>query len=380
MPDVRLFTSESVSEGHPDKLADQISDAILDECLKGDPESRTAIETLLAKGFALVTGEVRTECYVEISDVVRDTIQAVGYTDPILGLDGQTCGVLVSIQPQSEQISQGVDTGGAGDQGMMFGMACDETPELMPLPMSIAHALMRLQADIKRTKPHLGFRPDAKSQVTVAYENGRPKFVHTVVCSCQQDPSVKPDEFRERVIDNIIRPVLQKYADLVDIERDITFHVNPTGAFSIGGPEADAGLTGRKIMVDSYGGFCPHGGGAYSGKDPTKVDRSAAYMARHAAKCIVAAGLARRAQLNLAYAIGIAEPIQVTVDTFGTETIPSEEIEARVRAEFPFNPRGIADYLGLRSPGMKYLPTAKNGHFGNPAFPWESTEAAGRLK
>jgi S-adenosylmethionine synthetase len=380
MPHLDLFTSESVSEGHPDKLADQISDALLDECLKDDPNSRAAIETLLGKGFAVVTGEVKTETYVEIGDVVRDTIREVGYNDISYGMDGRTCGVLVAINKQSPDIALGVDKGGAGDQGLMFGYATDETPELMPLPLSISHAMMRQQAEIKRTKPSLGLRPDAKAQVTVGYESGAPKEIETIVCSCQHDEHLTGEEVRERVLEHIIQPVLEQYAEIVSIADDVKYHINPTGKFSLGGPEADSGLTGRKIIVDTYGGFCPHGGGAFSGKDPTKVDRSAAYMARHVAKCIVAAGLAKRAQLSLAYAIGLPEPVQIAVETFGTELASVEEIECKVRAAFPFSPKGITEHLGLRSPKMRYKPTAKNGHFGNPDFPWENTEFADRLK
>jgi S-adenosylmethionine synthetase len=295
-------------------------------------------------------------------------------------MDGRTCGVLVSVHEQSENISQGVDTGGAGDQGMMFGMACDETPELMPLPISMAHALMRQQACVKRESPGLGFRPDAKSQVTVAYEDGVPKYVDTVVCSCQHDPKLTETEVHGRVIEHIIEPVLEQYAELVDTKHKIEYHINPTGIFVIGGPEADSGLTGRKIIVDTYGGFCPHGGGAFSGKDPTKVDRSAAYMCRHVAKCIVAAGLAKRAQVSVAYAIGIAEPVQITVETFGTETVSTETIEQRALEIFPFTPRGISEHLGLRSGEVRYLPTARNGHFGNPTFTWERLDESEALK
>ncbi|MGI8922622.1 MAG: methionine adenosyltransferase [Fimbriimonadales bacterium] len=380
MSHLHLFTSESVSEGHPDKLADQISDAILDECLAGDPSSRAAVETLLGKGFAVITGEVKTEVYVEIGDVVRDTILEVGYNDIYFGMDGRTCGVLVALNKQSPDIAQGVDTGGAGDQGMMFGYATDETPEMMPMPLAMAHAMMRQQAEIKRTKQSLGLRPDAKAQVTVGYDNGVPKEVETIVCSVQHDEHLSHDEVKERVQEHIIQPVLKKYSEVIAIAPDVKYHINPTGKFTLGGPEADSGLTGRKIIVDTYGGFCPHGGGAFSGKDPTKVDRSAAYMARHVAKCIVAAGLAKRAQVSLAYAIGVAEPVQVAVDTFGTSEKSEEEIECIIKAEFPFSPRGITDHLGLRAPGMRYKPTAKNGHFGNPDFPWEKTDAAERLK
>ncbi len=376
---IKLFTSESVSEGHPDKLADQISDAILDKCLAKDLNSRTAIETLLGMGFAVITGEIKTDTYVEMAEVVRDVITSVGYTDVSIGMDGRTCGVLVSVHEQSGDIAMGVDTGGAGDQGMMFGMACDETKELMPLPIAMAHAIMRKQAQIKRERPDLGLRPDAKSQVTVAYENGSPKYVHTVVCSCQHREDLLTEQVIERVIEHVIKPVLDDYSKYVDVPDSIRFLINPTGRFVNGGPMADSGLTGRKIIVDTYGGFCPHGGGAFSGKDPTKVDRSAAYMARHAAKCVVAAGLAKRAQISLAYAIGVRDPVQITVETFGTETIPVEEIEERVRKVFPFDPDGIAGFLGLRTGKFKYLPTAKNGHFGNPEFPWEKTDAADEL-
>lgn len=368
------FTSESVSEGHPDKLADQVSDAILDACLEQDPTSRCAIETLLGMGFAVITGEVRTKGYVDMPKVVRDVICSVGYDHIDKGMDGRTCGVLVSVHEQSEEIAMGVDTGGAGDQGMMFGMACRETPELMPLPISMAHALMRQQAKVKREKPELGLRPDAKSQVTVAYEDGKPTRVETIVCSCQHEP-MRHEEVHIRVIEHVVKPVLQQYAGLVDITDDICFHVNPTGSFEKGGPEADSGLTGRKIIVDTYGAFCPHGGGAFSGKDPTKVDRSAAYMARHIAKCVVAAGLAERAQVSLAYVIGIREPVQVSVETFGTETVDPKTIRSRIRERFDLTPGGITEHLGLRN-GFKYLPTAKNGHFGNEAFPWEDTSPA----
>jgi S-adenosylmethionine synthetase len=377
MSHLDLFTSESVSEGHPDKLADQISDAILDAILEKDPECRTAIETLLGKGFAVVTGEVRTETYVEMADIVRNTIADVGYTDMSLGMDGRTCGVLVSVQSQSREIAMGVNTGGAGDQGMMFGYACDETPELMPLPLSMAHALMRQQAIVKKD-PAAGLRPDAKAQVTVGYENGNPKAVTTVVSSCQHE-HMDRDDMVARIHKYVVDPVMKQYEGLVDVGGPIHYHINPTGSFELGGPAADSGLTGRKIIVDTYGGFCPHGGGAFSGKDPTKVDRSAAYMCRHVAKCIVAAKLARRAQVSVAYAIGVAEPVQISVQTFGTATMPEEEIERRVKAGFDFSPRGIASHLGLRSPGMKYLPTAKNGHFGTGAFPWEDVKAAERL-
>jgi len=371
----QIFTSESVSEGHPDKVADQISDALLDEFLKVDPKSRVAVETLLAHGVAVIAGEVTCEDYVKVEDVVRRTINDIGYNNTAVGYDGSSCGVLLAIQPQSSDISMGVDTGGAGDQGMMFGLATRETDELMPLPISIAHALMRQAAEVRRSNPSLGFRPDAKSQVSVIYDGQVPKAIETIVISQQHDPDVEQAEVKARIREHIVEPVLKTYEKYVDGE--ITFHFNPTGQFIKGGPAADTGLTGRKIIVDTYGGMCPHGGGAFSGKDPTKVDRSAAYMARHVAKCIVAAGLADKCQVALAYAIGVAEPVAINLETYGTETMPRKDIEARVRKTFDLSPMGIIKHLGLRE--FRYLPTAKNGHFGNPAFPWERTDEAKRL-
>jgi S-adenosylmethionine synthetase len=372
---MRIFTSESVSEGHPDKLADQISDALLDACLEKDLNARVAIETLLTRGLAVVAGEVTVEGYIEVADIVRNTINEVGYTDTELGFDGGTCGVMVAIQEQSPDIAMGVDVGGAGDQGMMFGMATRETPELMPLPISIAHALTRQAAKVRRKHPSLGLRPDVKSQVSVIYSDGMPERIETVVVSAQHGPNLE-EAIKEIVREHIITPVLQEYDQYVS--GDIQFHINPTGKFEIGGPQADTGVTGRKIIVDTYGGMCPHGGGAFSGKDPTKVDRSATYMARHVAKCIVAAGLADKVVVQLAYAIGVEQPVAVGLDTFGTEKIAAEEIEKRVRANFDLSPRGIIEHLGLRK--MKYLPTAKNGHFGNPSFPWERVAEADALK
>lgn len=372
----RIYTSESVSEGHPDKLADQISDALLDECLRQDPKARVAIETLLTRGLAVVAGEVTVDGYVDVADIVRKTINEVGYTDTELGFDGSTCGVMVAIQEQSPDIAVGVDVGGAGDQGMMFGMATNETPELMPLPISIAHALVRKASEVRRKHPSLGLRPDVKSQVSVVYEDGRPRRIDTIVVSAQHAPSLTHDAVKEVVKQHIIQPVLKEYEGYAS--DDIVYHINPTGIFVIGGPQADTGVTGRKIIVDTYGGMCPHGGGAFSGKDPTKVDRSAAYMARHVAKCIVAAGLAERAQVALAYAIGVVQPVSINIETFGTEQTDLADIERRVRATFDMSPKGIMEHLDLRRP--IYLPTAKNGHFGNPAFPWESTNAAEALK
>lgn len=375
MSKIKIYTSESVSEGHPDKLADQISDALLDECLKQDPKARVAIETLLTRGMAVVAGEVTVDGYVDVADIVRNTINAVGYTDTELGFDGSTCGVMVAIQEQSPDIAVGVDTGGAGDQGMMFGMATNETPELMPLPISIAHALVRRASEVRRKHSSLGLRPDVKSQVSVEYVNGKPTRIDTIVVSAQHSPSLTHDAVKEVVRQHIINPVLGDYEGYVN--GDIKFHINPTGIFTIGGPQADTGVTGRKIIVDTYGGMCPHGGGAFSGKDPTKVDRSAAYMARHVAKCIVAAGLAERAQIALAYAIGVVQPVSINIETFGTETCDIETIEKKVRDAFDMSPKGIIEHLDLRRP--IYLPTARNGHFGNPSFPWESTAPAAKL-
>lgn len=376
MSNTRIYTSESVSEGHPDKLADQISDALLDECLRQDPRARVAIETLLTRGLAVVAGEVTVDGYVDVADIVRKTINDVGYTDTELGFDGSTCGVMVAIQEQSPDIAVGVDSGGAGDQGMMFGMATNETQELMPLPISIAHALVRRASEVRRKHSSLGLRPDVKSQVSVVYENGQPSRIDTIVVSAQHSPSLSHDAVKEVVKQHIIGPVLREYERFVTDE--ITYHINPTGIFVIGGPQADTGVTGRKIIVDTYGGMCPHGGGAFSGKDPTKVDRSAAYMARHVAKCVVAAGLADRAQIALAYAIGVAQPVSINIETFGTEKADLGEIENKVRGAFDMSPKGIMEHLDLRRP--IYLPTAKNGHFGNPSFPWESTNAADALK
>ncbi|MBL8087187.1 MAG: methionine adenosyltransferase [Chthonomonas sp.] len=371
-----IFTSESVSDGHPDKVADQISDALLDEFLAQDPGSRVAIETLLTRGLAIVAGEVSTAGYVDIANIVRKTINDVGYTDTDLGFDGNTCGVMVAIQEQSRDIAMGVDRGGAGDQGMMFGMATRETPELMPLPISIAHALTRRASEARRKHASLGLRPDVKSQVSVLYESGKPKAIETVVLSQQHGPQHTQEAVRQIVHEYIIQPVLNEYSEYVG--NDITMHINPTGQFIVGGPQGDTGVTGRKIIVDTYGGMCPHGGGAFSGKDPTKVDRSAAYMARHVAKCVVASGLADKVQVALAYAIGVEQPVSVAIETYGTHHVDNDEIVKRVRDVFDLSPRGIAKHLDLLK--QRYLPTAKNGHFGNPAFTWEQTKPAEALK
>ena len=384
MSDFTLFTSESVTEGHPDKLADQISDAILDELLKQDTGSRVALETFVTRGLCVVGGELTTTAYVEIADVVRKTIVDVGYTSTDLGMDGQTCGVMLAIQQQSPDIAQGVDTvggkeQGAGDQGLMFGYAVNETPELMPLALTIAHELTAKQAEVRKAHPELGFRPDAKSQVTIAYgADGKPDHIDTIVLSTQHSPDHTQEAIQANVQQYVIRPVLEKYASLT--KENIKYHINPTGRFVIGGPQADTGVTGRKIIVDTYGGAARHGGGAFSGKDPSKVDRSAAYTARYLAKNIVAAGLADRAEIQLAYAIGVAEPVSVLVDTFGTAKMPEVEIARRVRAAMDLRPRAMIEKLNLLSPAhIQYLQTARNGHFGKPGFPWEQTDLAASL-
>lgn len=397
---MRIYTSESVSEGHPDKLADQISDGLLDAFFENESEdyrgqTRVAVETLLTRGVAVVAGEVRTEGYVDVAKVVRETIEGAGYTNTDFGFDGRTCGVLVAIQEQSADIAQGVDKNashksvkkvGAGDQGMMFGYATRETKELMPLPLSIAHALTKRSSDVRREMKKVdedsGRRhqptllPDAKSQVSVEYtEDGKPFRINTIVLSQQHAESFELPEIQAMVRNRIIAPVLEQYAQYV--EGEPILHINPTGKFVIGGPQGDTGVTGRKIIVDTYGGMAPHGGGAFSGKDPTKVDRSAAYMARYVAKNIVAAGLAERCVVQLAYAIGVAEPVAVNIETFGTHSIDPVEISARVRKAYDLTPEGIITHLNLY--GVKYLPTAKNGHFGNEAFPWENTSQSGEL-
>ncbi len=383
MPDTKLFTSESVSAGHPDKLADQISDAILDALLAEDPSSRVAVETLLTRGLAVIAGEVTTKGYVEIPDVVRQAINDAGYTKTDYGFDGDTTGVLVALQKQSPDIAKGVDAGakgdkpqGAGDQGMMFGYACSETPELMPLPITLAHQLTARYAEVRKN-PALGLRPDAKSQVTIAYDRAtdKPIGIDTIVLSAQHDPNLTQADVQAVVMEHVIQPVLADYEKYVT--QDITYHVNPTGIFVIGGPQADTGVTGRKIIVDTYGGYARHGGGAFSGKDPSKVDRSAAYAARFIAKNIVAAGLAEKCEIQLAYAIGVAQPVSVLVETFGTHTVPEAEISRRVQAAYDLTPRGIIKLLDLTRP--IYSQTAKNGHFGNPAFSWENIADASRL-
>jgi S-adenosylmethionine synthetase len=381
MSEYTLFTSESVSEGHPDKLADQISDAILDELLKQDSKSRVALETFLTRGLCVVGGELTTDAYVEIADVVRRTIVDVGYTRTDFGFDGHTCGVMLAIQKQSPDIAMGVDRDdpneqGAGDQGLMFGYAVNETEQLMPLALTIAHDLTRQHAEMRRLNPELGFRPDAKSQVTIAYgADGKASHIDTIVFSTQHDDAHTQPSVRANVQEFVIKPVLKKYESYN--RGDIKYYINPTGRFVIGGPQADTGVTGRKIIVDTYGGAARHGGGAFSGKDPSKVDRSAAYAARYIAKNVVAAGLADRAEIQIAYAIGVAQPVSVLVETFGTAKIPEQEIAERVRRAVDLRPRAMIERLQLlNSSRIQYLQTAKNGHFGNAAFPWEQVDLA----
>jgi S-adenosylmethionine synthetase len=391
MPRTHLFTSESVTEGHPDKLADQISDAVLDAILRDDPTGRVACETLVTTGLVIVAGEISTETYIDVPAVVRGTITEIGYTDAKFGIDGDTCGVITAIQEQSADIAQGVDhaleeregdaadrfdTVGAGDQGMMFGYACRETEELMPMPVAMAHALAKRLADVRKAGVIPYLRPDGKSQVTIEFEDGRPAKVDTVLISAQHRDEVDRDSLLTPDIkEHVIEPVLVEFG--LDHE-DKRVLVNPTGRFEVGGPKADTGLTGRKIMVDSYGGMAPHGGGCFSGKDPTKVDRSAAYMARYVAKNVVAAGLADRVQVQVAYAIGTAHPVSFVLDTFGTSEVDPERLERSVFDAFDFRPAAIIATLDLRRP--IYEDTACYGHFGRKGFPWEETDRADDLR
>ena len=375
--DEYLFTSESVTEGHPDKIADQISDAVLDAIIGQDPIGRVACESLLTTGLVVVAGEITTACYVDIPRIARETIQQVGYTRAKYGFDSETCGVITAIDEQSADIAVGVDNLGAGDQGLMFGFACTETPELMPLPITLAHKLVMRLAQLRKSGAIDWLRPDGKSQVSVRYVDGKPRTVETVVVSTQHGPDVSSERIREDVIEQCIVPTIP--AELLDRKKCV-FHVNPTGRFVTGGPMGDTGLTGRKIIVDTYGGSCPHGGGAFSGKDPTKVDRSACYMARHVAKNIVAAGLAERALVQVAYAIGVADPVSIMVDTYGTGTLPNARLQEMIRRHFDFTPAGIIKYLNLRRP--IYKKTAAYGHFGRsePEFTWERTDRVKDLR
>jgi S-adenosylmethionine synthetase len=375
--DEYLFTSESVTEGHPDKIADQISDSVLDAILAQDRMGRVACETLLTTGLVVVAGEITTNCYVDVPELVRRVIKDIGYVSSDHGFDCHTCGVITAIDKQSADIALGVDKEGAGDQGLMFGYACRETQELMPLPIMLCHRLVERLSQVRRAGTLDYLRPDGKSQVSVRYRDGQPVAVETIVVSTQHADHVGQDQIRNDIIQHVILPVVPPA--LLDPNK-VVYHINPTGRFVTGGPMGDTGVTGRKIIVDTYGGSCPHGGGAFSGKDPTKVDRSGAYMARHVAKNIVAAGLATRAQVQVAYAIGVPEPVSIMVRTDGTGTIPERRIEEIVRRQFDFRPRAIIEYLDLRRP--IYRKTAAFGHFGrpDPDFTWERTDRAKDLR
>ena len=385
---IRLFTSESVTEGHPDKMCDQISDAILDAILEKDPTARVACETTVCTGMVMVMGEISTKCYVDIPSIVRETVREIGYTRAKFGFDADTCAVLTSINEQSADIALGVDNSteykaddtdaedkiGAGDQGMMFGFACNETEELMPLPIMLAHKLTKKLADVRKAGEIDYLLPDGKSQVTVEYHDGKPVRIDTVVVSTQHNANVTTGKLREDVKAKVILPTLP--SELVD--ENTKFFINPTGRFEIGGPHGDSGLTGRKIIVDTYGGYCPHGGGAFSGKDPTKVDRSAAYMTRYICKNIVAAGLADKIEMEVSYAIGVAKPVSICVDTFGTGKISNNDMEKLIAETFDMRPKSIIDKLGLQNP--IYRQTAAYGHFGRQGFPWEQTDMVEALK
>jgi len=372
-----LFTSESVTEGHPDKIADQISDSILDAIIKDDPTARVACETLVTTGMAFIAGEISTDTYVDIPDIVRGTIRDIGYTRAKYGFDYETCAVITSLDRQSADIAMGVDTGGAGDQGLMFGYASDETEELMPMPIMLAHKITKKLTQVRKEDVLPYLRPDGKSQVTVEYRDKKPFKVRAVVCSTQHSEDVTLKELREDIIEKVIKPVIPE--ELLDPE-NITYHINPTGRFVVGGPQGDTGLTGRKIIVDSYGGVGSHGGGAFSGKDPTKVDRSASYMARYVAKNLVASGVCERCEVQLAYAIGVAEPVSILVDTFKTGKVSQEKLVDLVRGHFDMTPAGIIKRLDLRRPIFKK--TAAYGHFGrkDPDFTWEKTDQAAKIK
>jgi S-adenosylmethionine synthetase len=368
-----LFTSESVTEGHPDKISDQISDAILDAILEQDPTGRVACETLVTTGLAVVAGEITTTANINHQKIIRQTINEIGYNDARYGYDCNTCSVINALGTQSPDIAQGVDTGGAGDQGLMFGFACNETPELMPMPIQLAHNLTKKLSEVRRNGALPYLRPDGKSQVSVEYRDGKPFRIEAVVISSQHADDVTNEQLRSEILEQVIKAVIP--AELLDEETK--YHINPTGRFVVGGPMGDAGVTGRKIIVDTYGGYAPHGGGAFSGKDPTKVDRSAAYMARYIAKNIVAAGLADKCTVQLAYAIGVAEPVSVLVDTHGTGKVDEDKLSDAVRKNFSLNPKGIIETLDLRKP--IYKATAAFGHFGREGFSWEKTDKADAL-
>ena len=381
--DTFLFTSESVTMGHPDKVADHISDAVLDAMLAQDSKSRVACETMVTTGLVIVAGEITTKAYVDIPGVVRKTIKKIGYDDPSIGFDGDDCAVIVSIDNQSPDISQGVTAGkglhkeqGAGDQGLMFGYACRETPALMPMPIQLAHAITNRLTKLRQNKTLSWLRPDGKSQVTVEYKNGKPKRIHTVIVATQHAPSIAYKQLRKQIIEKVVLPVLPKRL----VDKNIIFHINPTGRFVIGGPKGDCGLTGRKIIVDTYGGRGSHGGGCFSGKDPTKVDRSASYMARYIAKNVVAAGLADACEIQLSYAIGVAQPISVLVDTEGTAKVSEKKLSKIIRKLFPLTPRKMIAHLKLDRP--IYAQTSHGGHFGRnlPNFTWEKTDMTQKLR
>ena len=371
-----LFTSESVTEGHPDKIADAISDSVLDEVMRQDPKGRVACETLVTTGLIVVAGEITTSAHVNYDELARETVRQIGYDNAQYGFDSNTCAVVCTVKRQSPDIAMGVDTGGAGDQGLMFGYACDETEELMPMPIQLAHRLTQRLAEVRKSSKVNFLRPDGKSQITVEYRDGKPYRVDCVVISTQHSDTVSNEELHKAIIEHVIKPIIPVRM----LDAKTKFHINPTGRFVIGGPMGDAGLTGRKIIVDTYGGYSRHGGGAFSGKDPSKVDRSACYMARYIAKNIVAAGLARKAEVQLAYAIGVAEPVSVMAETFGTAAIPEEKITELVREFFKLTPKGIIETLDLRRP--IYKATAAYGHFGRsgPGFTWERTDRADALR